>query len=214
MHHELFIVRVVGYNGVVFTPTNLYITNSFMYHRYVENAVYNYREGIEFLVDSIEDNEDHGVLVINGDTATYRDGEGLGTSPVKVYTALIPQFDNTTEYANEDVVYFSGRAYFRNRAGSGNWNRNDWTEIIGGHTLSTLTYYLHFDLSGGDRQLGEGTFFYGDTLEFAEKPFKPEESYKIDTGEIEIVKDINDRFFEQFYADYAIHDGTVLHEEF
>lgn len=203
---DLYIVRVLGYDGNMFYPTNLYYTTNAFYIQFVKGATYNYEEGIEYLIDTIVDGVDEGILILNGDEAYYRSRNKQANIPVKVHTSIVSFFNEKNLYARHDVVLKDDRIYFRKEAGIGPWTTDDWTEIISGHLLTSLTHYLTRSFNANPVTINEGAFFYGDKLRYTGTPFKPDEE-----SEIEFIRDINNDKFDFFYEGFRLHENTIFH---
>lgn len=203
----MFIIRIYGYDGTTMTPTNLFVTEPTFYSKVTAAAIVDDGTGTDYLVDTLADGVDDGILLIEGDSAFFRTRSKDARLPVSVYSAAVPSFNQNKSYNEQDVVAFNGLVYFRKTAGSGFWNENDWTVIKSGHMLDTLTYYRDPRFKGQSYNLEKGVFAYSEKYQFSMTPFRPGQE-----SEVTFIRDMNDDKFDFFYQGFVLHAGSVFHK--
>lgn len=195
MIERSFIVRLYAIDTGVELPVGAYMTSRTFYQKFVKDAQFEINGNVQYLVDSIEDGKDTGILVFEGDKVFYTGKNDRKLIPITVHTGYVSLHDPEKQYFKYDVVWHAGALYSRVRDGKGMWDSDDWVKVESGHQIPTISVYNSLKLDAKLFELAYGVFFYGDRLEYAT------DSYEPGTEPKEVVKDTT-----------AFYEGMVMHD--
>jgi hypothetical protein len=197
-----YIVRLYSIESGEELPLNAYLTSRTFYQKFVKDAQFEINGQVQYLVDSVEDDKDTGILVFEGDKVFYTGKDDRKLVPITVHTGYVSTFDPETFYDHLDVIWYAGDLYSRKApGGKGIWRAEEWIRVESGHQIPALSVYDSFNLDAELFNLKYGVFFYGDRLEFAAEPYDPilEE---MPEEKPEIIKDTT-----------AFYNGMVMHND-
>lgn len=197
-----FIVRLFTIDQSLETPLNVYLTSRTFYERYVKDAVYQINGNVQYLVDSVIDDRDTGVILLEEDTAYYTGKNNRKLLPIDVHQGFISYFNHEEDYEQFDVVARNGEIYTRLTAGKGVWRDSDWIRVESGHRIPAITVYdsIQFDTEPFEMQYG--VFFYGDRLEYAKETYEPDEDKP------EVITDDT-----SFWDEMILHNNLRLYKD-
>ncbi|CAH0447866.1 hypothetical protein SM033_00042 [Vibrio phage vB_VpaM_sm033] len=197
-----FIVRLFTIDQSLEVPLNVYLTSRTFYERFVKDAVYEINGDVQYLVDSVIDEKDTGVILLEEDKAFYTGKNNRKLLPITVHQGFISYFNPEEHYDKFDVISYGGKIFSRLDAGKGIWRPEEWVEVESGHQIPALTVYDSIDFETEPFEMKYGVFFYGDRLEYAEEPFDPD---TVEEEKPEIITDTT-----SFWDEMILHDNLRL----